>query len=323
MSEGNVTTAVHQFVAGVKAKEPGTKFDYPPAGMAVLDVHSEYFATNAMLSPLMFSAIGVIKSKLRVTGASADLDELFGSTGVDAEVERDQRELGREMSDDHSYEIGFEVAERPTLEVAKLAYSLLRQQAILGKRLYGHDNPYPPYTIQQALDFLIEAEPRDDLPQLRSANAKLIDSELAAIGINIEELHGNERKVLLQREAANKESNRKLRPDIIAMFKEVGTIDPVEGWKHIPVLTQYKCVVRALDSLKKAMARKTALVKSNPRHPSKAQMENELAPLGEMIRTLTLDCHAVYKANRAIFDDAMMNGAPELPTLGEIKPIAA
>lgn len=315
---GDISSRIHEMTQNVKAKPPGTKLDYPPAGMTVLDVHSEYFATNAMLAPVMFSSIGVIKSELRALSTASDLDELFG---VDELNRQGDLAGAAERSDDHSYEIGFDTPERPTVEVAKFAFTLLREQARTGFKLYGKDNPYLPYTIQQALDFLISAEPRDNTNALRSANAKLIDSELAELGIDLDELHANEKVALTKRAETDKESNRKLRPDIIARFKEIGTVDLVTGWNALPLLTQYKCTLKAIASLKKSMARKSALVKDNPKHPNRAQMENELAPLATFIRTLIVDCHSVYKANRQLFDDAFMNGLEELPKLGEVKHI--
>lgn len=316
MSElSNIGTQIHEMTQSVKFKPPGTKLDYPPAGMGVLDVHSEYFATNAMLAPVMFSSIGVIKSELRVLSAASDIDELFGVDEFNRERERSAAH-GDEA--DHTYEIGFDTPERPTIEVAKFAYTLLRQQVKEGFKLYGKDNPYLPYTIQQAMDFLIGAEPRDDVPALRSANAKVIDMELAELGIDLDELHANEKTALSRRQEADRESNRKLRPDIIARFKEVGTVDLITGWNALPLLTQYKCTLKAIASLKKSMARKSALAKSNPKHPNRAQMENELAPLAEVIHTLSLDCHAVYKANKQLFDEAFDNGLEELPKLGAV-----
>ena len=316
MSESNVTTAVHQFVAGMKVKDPGTKFDYPPAQMGILDAHSEYFATNAMLAPVIFSAIGVLKSKLRASAVNAEDLEEFG--GIDAFNKDAENRSVEGTEGDHAFEIGFEVAERSTIETVKFAYSLRKQQVQTGFKMYGRDNPYPPYSMTQALDFLIEAEPRDTFPQLKSAVATQLDSELESLGIDLEELHSRERNITMKREAANKETTRALRNDIIAAFKEAGTVDVVQGWQHLPTLLQYKCVIKALDSLMQATSRKSAMVKGNPRHPNKAQMENELQPLAEVIHNLKLDCHAVYRANRALFDEAFANGLAELP---EVKPL--
>lgn len=308
---GNISEKIHDLTKTVKFCPPGTKFDFPPAAMGTLDVPSEYFATNAMLSPVMFSAIGVLRNKLRTDKAPDELAEL----GIDAFNETRAAEGSEEAAMDHAYEIGFDPNERPTIEVAKFAYSLLVLQAKTGAQLFGKN--YPPFTFQAALDYLIEREPRINERALKAAMATTIDSEMKDLGVDLTELHTHEKAAMVRREEAQKTALKEQRADLIAAFREVGTIDLNEGWKKVPLLTQYKCVHKVHESLLRQLSRKTAMVKTNPTHPRASEMANEARPLAELIHTLKVEIHSVYRANRQLFDNAFELGTiPELPALG-------
>lgn len=307
---GSIDTNIHDMTKSVKFQPPGTKFDYPPAAMTTLDISSEYFATNAMLSPVMFSTIGVLRNKLRIAKAPDELEEL----GIDAYNEERGAEGSDEASMDHAFEIGFDPVERPTIETAKFAYSLLVHQAKLGARLFGKD--YPPFTFQAALDFLIEREPRVNEKALRASMASTIDAEMKDLGVDLTELHSHEKAAMVRREETQKQALREQRADLIAAFREVGTIDLVEGWSKVPLLTQYKAVHKVHESLLKQLSRKTAMIKTNPGHPKASEMANEAKPLAELIHTLKVEIHSVYKANKQLFDNALELGSiPELPAI--------
>lgn len=307
---GNITTDIHELTKSVKFKPPGTKFDYPPAAMGTLDASSEYFATNALLSPVMFSAIGVLRNALRTAKAPDELAEL----GIDAYNEERGAEGSEEASMDHAFEIGFDPVERPTIDVVKFAYSQLVHQAKIGARLFGKD--YPPFTFQAALDFLIEREPRVNERALRASMASTIDAEMKDLGVDLTELHVHEKAAMVRREESQKQALKEQRADLILTFREAGTIDLNEGWSKVPLLTQYKCVYKVHESLLKQLSRKTAMVKTNPGHPKASEMANEARPLAELIHTLKVEIHSVYRANRQLFDNALELGTiPELPAV--------
>lgn len=320
MSEGTVSTRVHEFVAGIKVTPPAHKLEYP---IDLLDQHrlddySRHFAINSMLVPLAFSSVSQMNFKLNTQNKALQAAGFFGADQTDAFNEIRQDETRGRDADEHTEEIGFPTLERASPAAMYLYMRLGKEQAINAYQLYG--GRYMPFDIPAAVDFLGTLEPRPgNESKLKKETSTFIKRELASLGIDPEELEQDKQAVIVDIDARNKEVLATNRDKIIEGMKEFKSSNESneELWKQIPLATQFKCVHKIYNSLKKSLARKVARIEVNPTSDSAAQMDNEKNPVALAMRALLEDMHAVHNANKQLFDLMRERDAsfPDLPPL--------
>ena len=320
MSESNVTTRVHEFVAGMKVIPPAHKFEYPVQilDLVNLDDYARHFAVNSMLVPLAFSAVSQMNFKLNIQNRALQTAAFFDAGSTDAFNEIRQEETKGKDADEHTEEIGFQTLERANPSSMYLYMRLGKEQAVNAYQLYG--GRYMPFDIPSAVDFLVGMEPKAKAEStLKKETSAFLKKELAHLGVDPEELEGEKTAVVEAIDTRNKETLAGNRDKIIEGMAEFKTCQETneELWKQIPLATQYKCMIKVYISLKKSLARKVARIEMNPTADNAAQMDNEKNPVAMAMRALLEDMHAVYKANKQLFELMQERDAslPELPPM--------
>lgn len=321
MSESNVTTNVHTFVAsGPKIIPPSHKLEFPPAVLDVVGVddYTRHFATNSMLVPLAFSAVSQLNFKLNIQSRALQTAAFFGGEQTDAFQQiREDETQGRE-ADERSEELGYTSLERATPASIYLYMRLGKQQAVNAYQLYG--GRYMPFDIPSAIDFLGTLEPRpQEKSSLKKATSAFINKELASLGIDPAELDKD--KIAIE-EAANERDKETLLGNKAKIVEAAGEFRKSEEtdeelWKQVPLATQFKCTMKVYESLKKSLARKVVRIESNPTADSAAQMDNEKNPVAYAMRALLEDMHAVHNSNKQLFEQIRERdaGFPDLPPM--------
>lgn len=329
MSDANITTNVHDFVAsGPKIIPPAHKLEFPPniLEMTGVDDYSRHFATNSMLVPLAFSAVSQLNFKLNIMNRALQTAAFFGGEQTDAFQQIREDETAGRDADERSEELGFTSLERATPASIYLYMRLGKEQAVNAYQLYG--GRYMPFDIPSAIDFLGTLEPRaQNESKLKKETSAFINKELASLGIDPAELEKDKVAIETANAERDKETLLGNKAKIVEAAGEFRKCEESneELWKQVPLATQFKCALKVYDSLKKSLARKVVRIEANPSAESTAQMDNEKNPVALAMRSILEDLHAVHNANKQLFDQIRERdaGFPDLPALQSIQQLTA